>query len=54
MIPSVSCQYNAFSVPLWLQKETNDLGWAYIAIFGKSFSKVVSVFVSNENDRQVV
>jgi hypothetical protein len=38
----------------WPQKEANDIGWAYVAISGKSFSEAVTVVVADENGHQVV
>jgi hypothetical protein len=34
----------------WPAKETQDVGWAYVAMVGDEFSEAVSVVVSEENN----
>ena len=36
------------------KKQSDDVGWAYVAISGKSFSEGVSVVVANESGRHVI
>ena len=36
------------------KKQSTDIGWAYVAISGKSFSEGVSVIVADEGGRHVI
>jgi hypothetical protein len=38
----------------WRDKQPHDLGWAYVAISGKTFSEAVTVVVTDEHGRLCV
>jgi hypothetical protein len=38
----------------WAIRQTWDLGWAYVAIYGDGFNEAVSVIVSDQEGRPVI
>lgn len=38
----------------WPDKKEDDIGWAYVALSGDSFSEAVAVIVKQEDNRLVI